>query len=426
MPAKRIILLLDGTWNDKDDGLADTNIVRLQSIIAKSLSNPTTSPPSLDPNSRASQKVRGFTSQGLENIVLYQRGVGTGAFDRIAGGVFGWGVPGNVRHSYKFLSYHYEDGDQIFVFGFSRGAYTARSLIGYISAIGLLTRTHCTPENELLAWQFYRTDPQDRLPGVWAKLTPYVHNRETLRIKCVGVFDTVGALGVPTRTLWRFNRASNEFHNVELSSITDVDLHAIAIDEHRVPFEATAWHKPKFKQFATCTEQVWFPGAHADVGGGYIDEEKRDSNSIALDDITLDWMLQRLKSYFSDFPFEQDVWKIINKSWSVAQQHEPHSERMYRSTPLSLRSIANYAVENLCSNECNMGRYRHADTIGEMVHVSALERLGKTVQTDERAHRYEPKNLIQILSRHQSNLQRRRSSVDPARYSRRGLDGGNF
>lgn len=404
MPAKRIILLLDGTWNDAASGNFDTNIVRLQSIIAKSLAKSATSA-TFDPASRASQKVvRGYMSNpglsdtGLENIVFYQRGVGTGAFDRFAGGVFGWGVPGNVKRAYKFLSYHYKDGDQIFVFGFSRGAYTARSLIGYIFATGLLTRDNCTPKNELLAWKYYRTNLNDRLPGVWTELTPFVHDRETFRVNCVGVFDTVGANGVPSKWWWRFNRALNEFHNVDLSSITNVNLHAIALDEHRVPFEAAVWRKPKFKQFDTRTEQVWFPGAHADIGGGYIDEEKRESKyPIALDDITLDWMLKRVSAYFPDFPFDPSVWKTIDNQWLVAKRHESRKS-IYRLAPYALRSIGNYPVGHIVFRERNVGRDRHADPIAEMIHISALERLGEKCLTGDWKHRYRPKNLLQILS----------------------------
>ena len=132
--AKRIILLLDGTWNDADVGPFDTNIVRLREIIARSLDSPSSVTPS-DGSAAANataKPVSGRTYQGqTEHLVFYERGVGTGPLlDRIKGGSFGDGLSGNIRRAYKFLSFYYEPGDQIFVFGFSRGAYTARSLVG--------------------------------------------------------------------------------------------------------------------------------------------------------------------------------------------------------------------------------------------------------------------------------------------------------
>ena len=89
---------------------------------------------------------------------------------------------------------------------------------------------------------------------------------------------------------------------MELSSITDQNLHALAIDEYREPFEATVWRRSQFKQFNTVTEQVWFPGAHADVGGGYIIQENRHGGSIdTLDDLTLSWMIKRVKARYDVF-----------------------------------------------------------------------------------------------------------------------------
>src|SRR5262249_49690323 len=148
---------LDGTWNDADIGPADTNIVRLRDIIARTLGSSTDTIERVAPAeaTHANQKmVRGFAPDGRENIVFYERGVGTSAFDRIRGGIFGEGLGANVRRAYKFLSYHYQEGDQIFVFGFSRGAYTARSLVGYLGAAGLLKPEFCTDILEATAWRF--------------------------------------------------------------------------------------------------------------------------------------------------------------------------------------------------------------------------------------------------------------------------------
>lgn len=399
--AKSIILLLDGTWNDADVGSIDTNIVRMREIIARSLDVRSTLVPARINARTASTKqkvVTGRTFRNTEFLVFYERGVGTGPFlDRFKGGSFGMGLSGNIRRAYKFLSFHYKKGDHVFIFGFSRGAYTARSLVGFIAAAGLLKRDACTPELETKAWEYYRTAPNDRMPGIWTELTPYVNDRRELRIDCLGVFDTVGALGVPLPLFYRVNRQKYEFHNVDLSSITNVNLHAIATDEHRQPFGATIWRKPKFKSFATVTEQVWFAGAHADIGGGYIDQETRLKKRLqALDDITLDWMLQRLRKYFPTFPFDPTCWQSVGSNWSHTKQHEARAG-IYKIMPYAIRSIANSVVPlRPWRRETEVSRNRHDETIGEMIHVSVIERLGRPIGGRLwRNKKYRPRNLME-------------------------------
>ena len=216
MPDKRLILLLDGTWNDDEIGGNATNIVSLRDLIAESLDPLDTTPAQFNPQSPTlGVDVSSRTFAGREYVVFYERGVGTGSLDRIRGGGFGVGLDLNIRRAYRFLSFHYLPGDEIFIFGFSRGSYTARSLTGYLGAVGLLRCETCTQDRERLAWSFYRTPPDDRLPGVWKELEPFVHPREKLRIQCLGLFDTVGALGVPLQGLRRLNREKFEFHDVE-------------------------------------------------------------------------------------------------------------------------------------------------------------------------------------------------------------------
>ncbi|HXE23507.1 MAG TPA: DUF2235 domain-containing protein [Roseiarcus sp.] len=392
--SKRIILLLDGTWNDIDSGPCDTNIVRMRELISNELVRSSSrGQPNHD---LGGKKVHGYTASGKEHIIYYERGVGTGAFDRFKGGAFGDGLSRNIRHAYRFLSFWYEPGDEIFIYGFSRGAYTARSLVGYLAAAGLLRQDACSEELEELAWRYYRSATSERMPAVWRRLTAYVHDRHELRVKLIGVFDTVGALGIPLDFAWRLNREEHGFHDVELSSITDVNLHAVAIDEHRRPFEAALWRMPPFKQYDTVVEQVWFSGAHADVGGGYVVEEERDRGGPYADDIALDWMIRRTKRFYPDFPFDdRGAEKVPDRKPAVIHNS---LRGVYLALPFALRSIANSktgAKRWLYQRE--VSRDRHARPIGEMIHISALERLLAEEPVHPPGESYKAPNLAKVL-----------------------------
>lgn len=408
---QRIILLLDGTWNDAEFDTHDTNIVRLREIIAKSLaSRATPLRPGTGTGSDTGKASVGRSppdADGVKHLVYYLRGVGTGAgLDRLTGGGFGNGLEQNVRRAYKFLSFHYAPGDEVFVFGFSRGAYTARSLVGFIAAAGLLRREHCSPEREQQAWSFYRTPPDDRFPGTWHELGPFMHERGEgegkMRIDCLGVFDTVGALGVPLTLLRRFNRQRYQFHNVELPSITRHNLHALAIDEHRRPFQAAVWREHKFKRLdPEATEQVWFAGDHCDIGGGHLEAAARDAtHPQALDDLSLDWMLKRVAHHFPAFPFDPSVWSATGPAAVDAPQHDLR-QGQYLLWRRNQRPIANRRVHlgrsELIRREVNEGYDRHEAPAAEMVHVSVLERLGRLVQCQNRSRHYTPPAVAAVL-----------------------------
>jgi hypothetical protein len=406
--SRRLILLLDGTWNDADFGPYDTNIVRLRTLISACTGAAAVTPNGRPPPNTLAEMVTKTSTIGRENIVFYERGVGTGTlFDRLSGGTIGLGLDRNIRRAYKFLSFHYCPGDDIFIFGFSRGSYTARSLVGYIAAAGLLRKELCSEDDERAAWDFYRTCPNDRLPATWTELSNKVHDRDWLQVACLAVFDTVGALGVPLETFARVNRERFEFHNLELPSITRINLHAVAIDEHRWPFHASLWSQPQFKSVRTVTEQVWFPGAHADIGGGYTEEAKR-KDGCYIEDLRLDWMIRRVKHYFSDFPLPDYYIPAAPKNSSFEQHYMPwsraaqHNSRVgfYRLYPRAWRSISNVEIPNarLSANETVVGHNRHARPPNEFVHVSALERYAQSVHVDKRQARYAPKNLEAIYS----------------------------
>lgn len=393
---KRIILLLDGTWNDAAAGDNDTNIVRLEDLIVRTLRETST-----ETAATVGKLTHGYVTDGQENIVLYQRGVGTGAFDRFKGGVLGLGLHDNIRRAYKFVSYHYEKGCDLYVFGFSRGAYTARSLVGYIGASGLLTRENCSRKNEALAWGNYRTPPADRVPAVNVQLDGLVHDRAEVRVKCLGVFDTVGALGIPFE--WWFSRLNREkygFHDVELSSITEVNLQAMAVDEHRRPFSAAVWRRPRFKKLKGKVEQVWFPGAHADIGGGYVSAERRrsDPDLASLDDVTLDWMLKRLAVHCPDFPIDRTTagWRDADSACSRLGHHDART-LLYKLFPFAWRAVANRPIAKPGWRQEAVSYDRRDTTIGEAIHISLLERLNQEITVNGRTGVYAPRNLLEII-----------------------------
>jgi hypothetical protein len=409
---KRIVLLLDGTWNDAEVGMSDTNIVRLRENIAACLDPIPLKPDATSPASASSQtsvSFRTYTVSGKTTpyVIFYERGVGTGGFlDNVRGGAFGMGLSRNIRRAYIFLARNYEPGDEIFIFGFSRGSYTARSLVGYIGAVGLLRASNCTEANESRAWYHYRTNPLDRVPTAGVEIRRFAYPAAEVRISFLGVFDTVGALGIPIAWFRRENRDLFEFHDVGLSPKCDVSVQALAVDEHREAFEATLWRKPKFEQISSMAEQVWFAGAHSDIGGGYIDERARAClPEPALDDITLDWMIQRLLRHHDDFAVKSsDTGQLIFRAAYLAPHHEARRS-IFSARPFAYRSIGNrYGNARRRRWEVDVCYDRHNVPIGEMVHVSALLRLGKRVKGSRLFRNYLPRNLISALERIENGI----------------------
>jgi hypothetical protein len=254
---RKLVVFCDGTWKSADDK-AITNVVKVMDAVLPE-----------DANHNA-------------QILYYGKGVGTAnLLDRLFGGVFGDGLGTNVRDAYRFLVQNYLPGDDIYLFGFSRGAYTARSLAGMIRCCGLVRKDQANRISE--AYDVYRQRHPDGAEKPAAVKFRADYARE-VRIKCIGVWDTVGALGVPVgRVLRMLSRKEHGFHDTQLSGRVDYAFHALAIDEKRYTFEPSLWTvAPQANQVV---EQVWFCGAHSDVGGGY--------DETGLSDCALGWMLQK-------------------------------------------------------------------------------------------------------------------------------------
>ncbi|HZD15444.1 MAG TPA: DUF2235 domain-containing protein [Pseudonocardiaceae bacterium] len=252
---KRLVLCCDGTWNTADQP-APTNVEK----IAK--------------------EVTPVGPDGVTQTVYYHDGVGTKPRERFWGGVFGVGLSAIVRDTYRAVITNFAPGDELFFLGFSRGAYTARSTVGLIRNCGILRPEHANKLDD--AYTLYRRrDPASTpdAPEAVAFRADYSYESQ---IRFVGVWDTVGALGIPLSGIPLVTLLNRpwQFHDTQLSSTVDAACQALAIDEHRRPFQPAVWTPPTDGQVPR--HQTWFAGVHSDVGGGYPDH--------GLSDITLRWM----------------------------------------------------------------------------------------------------------------------------------------
>jgi T6SS, Phospholipase effector Tle1-like, catalytic domain len=355
-----LVVCLDGTWNNADSTAPQTNVAILSGLV------------DLRRTGNAAQQL------------YYDPGVGTGGnlLRRLAGGITGQGLSANILGAYRFLSLAYRPGDNIYLFGYSRGAFTIRSLSGFIAASGLLRAERCDKDNLNFAWHYYRTKPKERFPSDHAKLRAMSY--ADVRIRFLGVFDTVGSLGIPRQWLNWVGRRSFQFHDTELCSIVDHSCHALAIDEHRMEFEAAVWDVPRRGGYQT-VEQVWFPGVHANVGGGCEDK--------GLSDLTLDWMLKRVRRYCPELALrpvhlEPDHRGVL---------YDPRTWLYWRSIRRPLIRLINRCPVKRGAQRIRLARVRpHSQTIGEMLHWSALLRYLETRKLPAKK-RYAPINLLAAL-----------------------------
>ncbi|MFI6401796.1 DUF2235 domain-containing protein [Streptomyces sp. NPDC050548] len=268
--AKRLIVCCDGTWTFADPR-GSSNVFKIAQLI----------------------RGRGADA---EQRVYYQSGGGIRRW-RLFGGSLGVGLTRNVIDAYGFLIHNYEPGDQLYLFGFSRGAYTARTLAGLVRSSGILPPKESSRVKE--AWALYRSRveyPNGLAPTLFRR----AHAHET-GIEFIGVWDTVGTLGIPftgplarsSAVMRQVNRRSG-FRDTALPIRVKGAFHALAIDEQRVAFRPTLWHqRPEAADSGQELKQVWFSGAHADIGGGYPDTQ--------LSDITLLWMVAQATRYGVEF-----------------------------------------------------------------------------------------------------------------------------
>ena len=292
---KRLIFCFDGTWNTLNE-LTPTNVVLTAASIERT------------------------AADGATQIIHYDEGVGTGRTERLTGGMFGAGLVEDIREAYRFLIFNFDPGDEIHVFGFSRGAFSARSFVGFLRHVGPLRRLHAGLIDQALDLYRQRLDEKagaaealekfraayssdvcigqsddawrcTNVPGYTAGAAPI------MSVRYLGVWDTVSALGVPANLPFsmQLNR-EHRFHDAELDDFVQSARHAVALDERRALFpyvplgSVAALNTSRGHQDSDVDapyQERWFPGVHGAIGGG--------GDIRGLSDDALAWVLKGAK-----------------------------------------------------------------------------------------------------------------------------------
>jgi uncharacterized protein (DUF2235 family) len=344
--AKTIVFCADGTWNGPEDqsgqsategddnagelsGDTITNVVKLYANLA---GRPT--PETLALRNEQEKELLDAAGNTLQ-VAKYLHGVGDSRNPviKVLGGVFGAGLISRIVRGYTYISRHYQAGDAICIVGFSRGAYTARALAGMIARVGLLNPAKYDVNDKEAAYRrgvaaWHRSKGitltgNSQATKLGNRLLDFIESFvahdalasedliANLPIKAVGVWDTVGSLGIPLYLRdGRFDVFG--FTDSKLSELVELGFHAMAVDELRADFPVTPWERRKG------VEQVWFAGAHADVGGGYPQAESR------LSDVTLQWMMKKLSD--ANVKFATPLTRIPNCECSAQQIHTPWTQ----------------------------------------------------------------------------------------------------
>ncbi len=392
--AKNIILCSDGTRNKGGVG-HPTNVWKLfNSIDLQSYKH----------------------SDAVEQVAFYDDGVGTDRlkFLKIIGGAFGWGLTRNVKELYIHLVKNFEAGDHIYLFGFSRGAFTIRTLAGLIHSCGLIDKQHflINGEAELqgmvdqafesyrkqgyqdkffdhlrslwrLVWALIKRLPAPKAPieadlfkktyGVVCEPKLYrdvyqnlkfdddrLKSRKVVPIRFIGVWDTVDAVGLPLKELadcWNAKVYHFKFPDKELGPAVNKACHVLSIDDERKTFHPTIFDESDEKEISANSdgariEQVWFPGVHSNVGGGYPKQ--------GLASVSLDWMVGKARQH--GLAFELCALKAIRCERNI-------HDKLYDSRS-GLGFFYRYAPRDLA--EINTAKLKKV-----RIHVGAFQRIAR-------------------------------------------------
>jgi hypothetical protein len=380
MASQRFVICFDGTWNAPDKGANPTNVVKMVRAVLNE-------------------------ADGVGQVTFYDKGVGTGGpLDRIAGGASGEGLTENMIDGYRFLANNHSDGDEIYIFGFSRGAYTARSLVGFIALAGLISPLELGG-GLTRAIETYRDTSLTREQKL--QHLGRLSRRAEVPIRCVGVWDTVGSLGIPGDLGRRLLNSRFNFHDVQLSPKVEVALHAIAVDEKRSAFAPTLWVRPKDGRLVArqVVEQVWFPGVHSNVGGSYAD--------AGLSDVAMDWMVKRV-CRLTGLGFDERYLAAHVKPDALGKGVESRTALYKDSVLYPYQRLINQTIpKGEGFGEWFRSRFPALDrrnippdglqSINEMLHVACLERWMNPVVydclegKDGECRDYRPPNLAAVI-----------------------------
>lgn len=325
---KRLIVLCDGTGQSsyRGEGSFPSNVKTLGDCLAQTYTIP-------------------GDDDNHPQVVYYQSGVGTGSaalsVQYLAEG-FGLGIDDNILDAYYFLCNNYEEGDEIFLFGFSRGAFTVRIVANLVVRLGLLHMNASWMIHR--AWAQYIKDDDSQSFDYFLKQleTPgFMGRTRHTRVKVLGVWDTVGAVGLPDYEIverWKLN-SRNEFYDTRLHWGIENVFHALALDEYRLTFGPTLFYlptddmKPKWfkaqevpgKKEKIRLRQCWFSGVHSDIGGGYASSHQSN--------ITLAWMIDNCKQFgLLDFKSDthwdmEHAYESLKWKKTINGHHRPQDDK---------------------------------------------------------------------------------------------------
>jgi len=342
---KRIVICADGTWNLRDQVDEQSGKRRPTNVT------------------KTARAILPRAKNGVDQVVFYHDGLGTrGPMDKITGGAFGSGIEDNIRNLYRSIVYNYEQGDELFFFGFSRGAFTVRTLAGFMNLVGLVEK-----DDDYYVPEIYRCYEKNKRPGSveWQHAFQKVSDtRPCPEIKFVGVWDTVGALGAPGiigKVAGALNGNKYAYHDVGLNDHIANAYHALAIDEQRKPFSPTFYERPS--GWSGTLEQAWFPGVHSNVGGGYTPD--------GLANEALYWIVTKAQT------------AGLEVDWEYLGHFEPHHESVLHDSMTLKYRLFGPGMRNIGS---------HAQH-GECVHEAAIDRMSDS------AGSYAPKNFTDAARR---------------------------
>jgi len=366
---KRLAIFLDGTWNSVE---SNTNVWRMRALCA----------------------TKG--QDGVPQLVYYSVGV-----NGFLGGVFGQGLDENIRLAYEWLIENYNPGDEIFIFGFSRGAYTARSLAGLIAMDGVLKAGSPIGISELFdryrkgdeetIWRLREMQNAGEVSNFTEQEKWLLKYSQPANVNVIGVWDTVGSVGLAAGDIPGISRSSFDYLQTGLRIHILNGYHALALDEHRNDFAPTLWdvRHPKNPNAIVApprplsgVEQRWFVGAHANVGGGY--------QTDLLAQAPLRWMMKKAET--QGLTFRSEV--------------EPDGDSLKAPISDSYKAFG-YGLYHIVSSPLYRTVGRDPEVQENGTHINVNETIDVSVFARWRADSaYRPANLAEWAQR---------KSVDPAK-----------